>query len=41
MRVGGVPADSQVDYITLHLLDGEAQTWYDLRLKSIPAESFE
>ncbi len=40
MRVGGVPTDSQVDYVTLHLLDEEARTWYDLRLKTIPTESF-
>ena len=40
MRVGGVATDSQVDYVTLHLLDGEARTWYDLRIKSIPTENF-
>ncbi len=41
MRVGGVPVDAQVDYVALHLLEGEARTWYDLRPKSIPAENFE
>ncbi len=41
MRVGGVAPDSQVDYVTLHLLDGEARTWYDLRLKTIPTETFD
>ena len=26
--VGGVPTTAQVDYVTLHLLEGEARTWY-------------
>ncbi len=25
MRVGGVPTNAQVDYVTLHLLEGEAR----------------
>ena len=41
MRVGGVASEAQVDYVTLHLLDGEARTWYDLRIKSVPTESFD
>ncbi len=41
MRVGGVPVEAQVNFITLHLLEGEARTWYDLRLKSIPTENLE
>ncbi len=41
MRVGGVPVNSQVDYVTLHLLEGEARTWYDLRSKTVVAESFD
>ena len=41
MRVGGVPTDAKVDYVTLHLLEGEAHTWYDLRVKNVPTESFD
>ncbi len=41
MRVGGVPVNSQVYYVTLHLLKGEARTWYDLRCKRVMSESFE
>ena len=41
MRVGGVPTDSQVDYVTLHLLEGEARTCYDLRNKTVMNESFD
>ena len=41
MRVDGVPTDAKVDYVTLHLLEGEARTWYDLRVKNVPTESFD
>ena len=40
MRVGGVPPEAQVDYVTLHLLEGEARTWYDLRAQSVISEDF-
>ena len=41
MKVGGVPTGLRVDYVTLHLLEGEARTWYDLRVKSVQNEAFE
>ena len=41
MRIGGVPTDAKVDYVTLHLLEGEARTWYDLRVKNVSTESFD
>lgn len=40
-EIGGVPADAKVDYVTLHLLEGEDRTWFDLRVKSIPTETFD
>ena len=40
MRVGGVSENAQTDYVTLHLLEGEAKSWYDLRVKTTPNESF-
>ena len=33
--------DLKVDYVTLHLLEGKARTWYDLRVKNVPTESFD
>ena len=41
MKVGGVPTGARVDYVTLQLLEGEARTWYDLRVKSVQNETFE
>ena len=38
MRVGGVSTSAQIDYVTLHLSEGEARTWYDLRAMSIVSE---
>ena len=31
--------DSKTDYVTLHLLEGEARTWYDLRFKTVASKS--
>ncbi len=36
-----MPAAAKVDYVTLHLLEGEARTWYDLRVKNVLTESFD
>ena len=41
MKVEGVPTGSRIDYVTLHLLEGEARTWYDLRVNSVQNETFE
>ena len=38
MRVGGVNEHSKTDDVTLHLLEGEARTWYDLRFKAVASE---
>ncbi len=41
MRVGGVAEADKTDYVTLHLLEGEARTWYDLRFKTVAFETFD
>ncbi len=42
MKVRGVPTGSRLDdVIAFTVLEGEARTWYDLRVRPVQSEIFE